>query len=292
MKKLFFLNEEESNRILNLHKDATKKQYLSESTIKDNKIVFENENPVTKKLYELLKYNQSGVNIDETKVVDTILSIPDLATLSLVNTEITNVMNLVKKPYMAGLAKIFNDVLDYQLGDKDDIERLIDHLNKLGIDKEITRHLRSNDFVMPNLPSKTPTDVKDKELPNKEYIPGEKEKYEKVKKAVVPCPVGNKKAVMAFQDWLDDNKKGWLPKYPDGLNSDVNKGYGLCGPSTRKAWGDISLQSMYRGGESTQPEMMVKKEVSLSQEPTNEPEMNTSIYSTSGANTGEPTDQI
>jgi len=30
MKKLYFLNEEESKRILNLHKNATKKQYLSE----------------------------------------------------------------------------------------------------------------------------------------------------------------------------------------------------------------------------------------------------------------------
>ena len=30
MKKLYFLNEEESNRILNLHKDATKRQYLKE----------------------------------------------------------------------------------------------------------------------------------------------------------------------------------------------------------------------------------------------------------------------
>jgi hypothetical protein len=31
MKKLYFLNEEESDRILNLHKDATKKQYISET---------------------------------------------------------------------------------------------------------------------------------------------------------------------------------------------------------------------------------------------------------------------
>ena len=31
MKKLYFLNEEESNRILNLHKDATKRQYLKEA---------------------------------------------------------------------------------------------------------------------------------------------------------------------------------------------------------------------------------------------------------------------
>ena len=51
-----------------------------------------------------------------------------------------------------------------------------------------------------------------------------------------PCPVGDKKAVMAFQDWLDTNAKGWLPKYPDGLNKDPKKGYGMCGPNTRKAW--------------------------------------------------------
>jgi hypothetical protein len=31
MKKLYFLNEDESSRILNLHKDATKKQYISET---------------------------------------------------------------------------------------------------------------------------------------------------------------------------------------------------------------------------------------------------------------------
>jgi len=34
MKKLYFLNEEESDRILNLHKDATKKQYLTENNKK------------------------------------------------------------------------------------------------------------------------------------------------------------------------------------------------------------------------------------------------------------------
>jgi hypothetical protein len=32
MKKLYFLNEEEKNRILNLHENATKRQYLGEQT--------------------------------------------------------------------------------------------------------------------------------------------------------------------------------------------------------------------------------------------------------------------
>ena len=34
MKKLYFLNEEESIRILNLHKDATKRQYITENNKK------------------------------------------------------------------------------------------------------------------------------------------------------------------------------------------------------------------------------------------------------------------
>jgi hypothetical protein len=40
MKKLYFLNEEESTRILNLHKDATRKQYLKED---DTMMSSENE---------------------------------------------------------------------------------------------------------------------------------------------------------------------------------------------------------------------------------------------------------
>lgn len=38
MKKLYFLNEEESKRILNLHKQATKKQYLSEQSLPDQEM--------------------------------------------------------------------------------------------------------------------------------------------------------------------------------------------------------------------------------------------------------------
>jgi hypothetical protein len=38
MKKLYFLNEEESKRILNLHKNATKKQYLSEQSLSDQEL--------------------------------------------------------------------------------------------------------------------------------------------------------------------------------------------------------------------------------------------------------------
>ena len=38
MKKLYFLNEEEKERILNLHKNATKRQYLSEQSLSDQEM--------------------------------------------------------------------------------------------------------------------------------------------------------------------------------------------------------------------------------------------------------------
>jgi hypothetical protein len=66
--------------------------------------------------------------------------------------------------------------------------------------------------------------------------PDQKKATDPIPVKQTPCPVGDKKAVMAFQDWLDTNVKGWLPKYPDGLNQDPKKGYGMCGPNTRKAW--------------------------------------------------------
>jgi len=52
------------------------------------------------------------------------------------------------------------------------------------------------------------------------------------------CPVGKgtSEEIKEFQDWLDSNVKGWVASQPDGLKKDPTKGYGKCGPSTRKAW--------------------------------------------------------
>ena len=49
MKKLYFLNEEESDRILNLHKDATKKQYINE-TISKTQAEIDAENVASNKV--------------------------------------------------------------------------------------------------------------------------------------------------------------------------------------------------------------------------------------------------
>jgi hypothetical protein len=71
-------------------------------------------------------------------------------------------------------------------------------------------------------------------------------------------------------------------KFSSGLTPD-----GKYGPKTAAA-----IEKALSGGSPVgQPEMMVKKEVSLSQEPTNDPEINASVTSAGGANTGEPTDQ-
>jgi hypothetical protein len=62
------------------------------------------------------------------------------------------------------------------------------------------------------------------------------------------CPVGKgtTEEIKEFQDWLDLNVKGWITSQPDGVKKDVTKGYGKCGPSTRKAWAshknDFKLQ--------------------------------------------------
>ena len=71
MKKLYFLNEEEKNRILNLHENATKRQYLSEQpTKKDfiNYMLNEQRGDGNNNLQESLLTPDAGTivkNIDE-----------------------------------------------------------------------------------------------------------------------------------------------------------------------------------------------------------------------------------
>ena len=56
---------------------------------------------------------------------------------------------------------------------------------------------------------------------------------------VIPPELKDKKAVMAFQDWLDINAKGWATGYKEGIiNRGQNgRGYGTYGPRTIAAWG-------------------------------------------------------
>jgi hypothetical protein len=66
--------------------------------------------------------------------------------------------------------------------------------------------------------------------------------------ASTPCPVGDINAVKKFQDWLDQNVSGWHDKYGT-LKQDTNKGYGVCGPRTKKWWNE--KQSEYKKSQSS-----------------------------------------
>ena len=43
--------------------------------------------------------------------------------------------------------------------------------------------------------------------------------------------------VKKFQSWLDTNHPGWHMKYGK-LNDDVDKGWGIYGPNTKRSWGN------------------------------------------------------
>ena len=160
MKNLFIINEEEKNRILNLHESATKRHYLEEAKVTGNdfgrKIQFDNnDSEFTKEIYGLLvsilkdgSVGSAIFNVDETALVKAISKIPDLGTLTKVSNELKTIMTQIGRPEYAGLDQIFNQVLNYGSGDTDEVESLITHLSKLGLSKEQTETLKMGKFVL------------------------------------------------------------------------------------------------------------------------------------------------
>jgi hypothetical protein len=263
MKKLYFLNEEESIRILNLHKDATKRQYLSEELPFTSVDIASTKTPIDSKSFNYQDYNTPTNDVYGKLGNPTDKKDPTPISRS------TDRELWKKYPCIVNHPKAKETIED---------------------DGEIYYDL--NDFTYYT----DGTKIKWTKGPNGGWIEGktvpftcnDAEFKTITKQPVTPCPVGKgtKPEVMAFQDWLDDNKKGWLPKYPDGLNSEVKKGYGLCGPNTRRAWSDTTLQSMYLAGQTNKPETMTAKKVSTTiQEPSQERELKLTTTNTS---TGTP----
>ena len=50
--------------------------------------------------------------------------------------------------------------------------------------------------------------------------------------------------VKEFQSWLDDNHPGWHSKYGT-LGDDEEKGWGIFGPNTKKAWNNPKIRKEY-----------------------------------------------
>ena len=53
---------------------------------------------------------------------------------------------------------------------------------------------------------------------------------------VIPKELKNVAGVMKFQDWLDENVKGWATGYSNGILNKSKNGYGKFGPRTSSAW--------------------------------------------------------
>jgi hypothetical protein len=220
MKKLYFLNEEESKRILNLHKDATKRQYLKENYDPTKEVLIVGSGNQPSVIFD--KKTKRAIRITDNYTEDVAIRLD-----STKPTNRSDAETLAKDPIV-----------------------MCQYNKIIAANGMITAEEIQKCMVSTGKKATDPNPVKQ-----------------------TPCPVGDKKAVMAFQDWLDDNNKGWLPKYHDGLNSEPNKGYGLCGPSTRRAWANVTLKNAYVNGVSPQPEMMAKKEITTVQGATTTPEL-------------------
>jgi hypothetical protein len=284
MKNLFIISEEEKKRILGLHESATKRQYLKEAKVegdqfKGRTIQFGNTENSAKILFNLLiSMTKDGrivgarTNVDETEFVTSVINLiksPDA--LNRVNGQLVNIMTQIGQPNYAGLDKIFNDILDYNAGDKDDIERLITHLQALGYTKDQAAKLKSANFVLsPLTQQKQTTPQSSGGASQFKMSAGEKEYREKLAKgeidkqgnkikktggvgdaSVSPCPVGKgtTQEVTDFQNYVVNDVKDTtiLGKYGPNKNGVDGK----CGNSTRRAWTKYGeLYNKYKGDEN------------------------------------------
>jgi hypothetical protein len=160
MKNLYFLDEEEKNRILNIHESATKRQYLSEqpeyvmpqTTTTSTKTLSADEQ-IAKQFYNAA--SGPGTNADE--MVNAINKITSAEQFWKVNNFVKSRPNNGGKLDIAG---VINDEFEYY-GDSSnsnikDLDKIIAKLTKLGITFTITKnkkgHYVNNTFKITSQP--------------------------------------------------------------------------------------------------------------------------------------------
>jgi hypothetical protein len=172
MKNLFIINEDERKRILGLHENATKRQYLNEEYYQ-KKIDFWNNLSQTAK--DIIKsicdvriiqgqdYFVIGerLNANEDNFVRYLTSVENYNDFFKLNTEITNFFNNINitglKKY-AGIDKIIADIIDetgfwrggFLSADDENIGKLKVFLEKIGIS---TQDLGSDSYSFANSPN-------------------------------------------------------------------------------------------------------------------------------------------
>lgn len=73
----------------------------------------------------------------------------------------------------------------------------------------------------------------------------------------LPKELGNVDGVKRFQDWLDQNVKGWATGYPNGVLNRSKNSYGKFGPRTSGAWNKYKgtyIKSLQKSVAPVQPQ--------------------------------------
>jgi hypothetical protein len=124
MKNLFLISEEDKNRILNLHENATKRQYLTEQTDEVTKNA--------KRIAAKLATASVGMGTDEAAIVSAISEINDVKTFSLVNQYIvTYSQQKGQLPPYPSIAFMLND--EFGTDDLNSVQEIATHLKSIGI---------------------------------------------------------------------------------------------------------------------------------------------------------------
>ena len=123
MKKLYFLDEEEKNRILNLHESVSKKQYLTEDKVSD---YWKTLDPTTSGKFAKINGAVNRPGTDEESFVKGIES--------LTKVDFDKLEELLKTIGIAGYKSV-QDMINGELGydDLPDVIKIRTHLSKLGI---------------------------------------------------------------------------------------------------------------------------------------------------------------
>lgn len=204
----------------NIHRALLMMKYDMKKTLNENEIsvnILSEQEQVNNAETDAIEINRefNKFNTDEQKVVDIIKKYDSPS-------KIKSLLDAYKNKYKRSLGLDMGGIIS-KGSDKKELDDLKNHLNQYGITLE---------YKLYNLKGG-----------------GNKSGYEfkfgsetqvitttTTQRPTTPCPVGDTDAVKKFHNWLNDNVPNWHDKYGDLKDKNVNKGYGVCGPRTRKLW--------------------------------------------------------
>ena len=156
MKKLYFLNEDEKNRILNLHENMTQRQYLMETPLTD---LYSKLPEESKKKFNALDNSTIPAGTDEKTFLTTLSSL----SLNEFN-QYNQILSLRKTPYTS-----FQNMIngEFEKDNWNEVSQVINILKKIGINSTSVK-VNVNDFRVGSfkiIPQSTKQPVTSKTVP-------------------------------------------------------------------------------------------------------------------------------